>query len=97
MPFRLIAILLSTSTLLGSLGCSRKLSPKELAEYNNQLLEAVDHHKLASVSALLKKGANIEATGYNDMTVLAIAASNGDLPMVQLLLKRGANPHAKDQ
>lgn len=76
--------------------CSKKPTADELARVNRDLYQAADHHDLSSVRRLLDKGANIEATGDNEMTPLGAAASNGDLPMVQFLLQKGANPHAKD-
>ena len=63
---------------------------------NRELYQAVNHGNLTSVHRLLKKGADIETTGDNDMTPLEMAVSNGDLPMVQLLLQKGANAHVKD-
>lgn len=97
MRVRRASIALLISMLVVDIGCSRKLTANELAESNRQLFEAVDHHDLAAARRLLKQGANIQTTGYNNMSLLAIAASNGDLPMVKLLLERGANPHSRDR
>jgi len=76
--------------------CSKNPTAAELARLNHDLYQATDHRDLSSVRRLLDKGANIEATGDNEMTPLGAAAGNGDLPMVQFLLQKGANPHAKD-
>src|SRR5215469_6502648 len=76
--------------------CSKNPTAAELARLNHDLYQATDHRDLSPVRRLLDKGANIEATGDNEMTPLGAAAGNGDLPMVQFLLQKGANPHAKD-
>ena len=89
-------IVLLLFIFLVSPACSKKPTAAELANLNHDLYQATDHHDLPSVRRLLDKGANIEATGDNEMTPLGAAASNGDLPMVQFLLQQGANPHAKD-
>jgi len=96
MPARQPTIALLICILAAGLGCSKKPTPDELSKLNRELLQAVDHHDVASARRLLAKGANIDATGYNDTTLLGMAASNGDLPVVQLLLQRGAKPHVKD-
>jgi uncharacterized protein len=82
--------------ILPSLGCSKKPTARELAKLNRELFQAVERHDVASAHRWLKKGANIESTTYNDMTPLGVAASNDDLPMVQLLLQKGARAHTKD-
>ncbi len=96
MPARQTTIALLIWILAAELGCSKKPTPDELSKLNRELLQAVDHHDLASARRLLAKGANIETTGYNHTTPLEVAASNDDLPMLQLLLQKGANAHVKD-
>jgi ankyrin repeat protein len=95
MPGRLTAVILLIFSL-PSLGCSKKPTASELAELNRELFQAVERHDVASARRWLRKGANIESTAYNDMTPLGVAASNDDLPMVQLLLQKGARAHTKD-
>lgn len=93
---RLRAIVLLICALAAGPGCSKPRTPEEMKDLNRELLQAVDHHDAATTRRLLAQGANIETPGGNDMTPLGIAASDDDLPMVQLLLQKGANPHAKD-
>jgi ankyrin repeat protein len=92
---RLTAVVLLIFTI-PSLGCSRKPNVSELTRLNRELHQAVERHDVASARRLLKKGANIESTTYNDMTPLGVAASDDDLPMVQLLLQKRAQAHTKD-
>lgn len=92
---RLTAVVLLIVTI-SSLGCSKKPTASEIAELNRQLFQAVERHDVASTRRSLKNGANIESTTYNDMTPLGVAASDNDLPMVELLVQKGARAHTKD-
>jgi ankyrin repeat protein len=92
-PLIVVTLLIS---VLPSLGCSKKPTAAELTELNRELLRAVERHDVVSAGHLLKKGANIESHTDNDMTPLGVAASDSDLPMVQLLLRKGASAHTKD-
>lgn len=94
---RLTGVAVLIGILCVGLSCSRTPTAAELAKLNQELYRAVDHHDLASVRRLLKKGASIETTDGNGTTPLAAAASNGDVPMVQLLLQNGAKAHVKDR
>lgn len=96
MPTRLLTIAFLICIVTAGIDCSKKLTATELPDLNRQLFKAVDHRDIASVRRLLRSGANLETTGYNDMTPLGAAASNGDLPMVQFLIENGAKPHVKD-
>ncbi len=96
MPALRTTVALLICILAVGLECSKKPTPDELSKLNRELLQAVDHHDVASARRLLAKGANIETTGYNDTTPLELAASDDDLPMSQLLLQKGANAHVKD-
>jgi ankyrin repeat protein len=94
MPARQTMIALLICILIVGLGCSKKPTSDELSKLNCELLQAVDHRDFASARRLLAKGANIETT-RNDTTLLEMAASNDDLPMLQLLWQKGANAHLK--
>lgn len=70
-------------------GC--KKSPQEL---QSQLFDAVKHHDVQKVQALIQEGANVkqpEADG--GWSTLHYAARVGDVEMVQLLMKAGADPN----
>lgn len=45
------------------------------------------------VEMLLDRNADVGQRGVNDYTALHVAASDGDLPMVELLLRHGADPN----
>lgn len=45
---------------------------------------------------LLEKGANVNASAKDRVTLLYLAASNGNLELVELLLNKGANIHARN-
>lgn len=92
---RLTAVALLIFTF-PNLGCSKQPTASKLAELNRELFQAVERHDVASARRWLKKGAEIESATYNDMTPLGVAASDDDLPMVQLLLQKGAKAHTKD-
>lgn len=57
---------------------------------NNALCAAASEGHRDIVLSLLERGADIHATGYADMTPLHLAARDGRLEVVQLLLSRGA-------
>lgn len=70
--------------------------------YDTHLLSAARAGDARRAEALLQQGADIEARYHDDtfpwredeFTPLAFAASRGDLPLVKLLLARGANVNA---
>ena len=49
------------------------------------------------VVLLLKRGANVNITRYDDATPLHCACEIGNVEIVMLLLNHGANPSAKDR
>lgn len=62
------------------------------------LMEAVDKNRLDLAEALIRHGANVNAfapnaQNYNFKTVLCLASEKGDLSMVDLLLRNGADPN----
>jgi 60kDa lysophospholipase len=46
---------------------------------------------------LKKYGANLLATDFDGRTLLHVAASEGQLPVVEYLLSEGASVHMKDR
>ena len=72
--------------------------PNEAAGQNNwsPLLHAIHTAQIHSVEALLDGGADINRLSGNGITPLMMAAGYGYTDIVQLLLKRGANPRVAD-
>lgn len=62
-----------------------------------QLMQAVHLGKMGTVRSLLANGCNPSQRDYDERTALHIAASDGSLEMVKLLLEFGASPLAKDR
>ena len=60
------------------------------------LLAAVETNDLATAASLIKHGANVNQRGPLPYTVLMIAASRGNVQMVDMLLAAGADVHAVD-
>jgi len=58
---------------------------------------AVQHRRKNVVVWLLEHGANVNARTEDGSTALALAAYNGDLEMVKMLIERGADPSVKNQ
>jgi len=68
--------------------------PNEAAGQNNwsPLLHAIHKQQLASVQALLDGGADINRISGDGITPLMMAAGYGYTDIVEVLLRRGANP-----
>ena len=77
---------------------AHRADPNEAAGQNNwsPLLHAIHTHQIASVNALLDGGADINRLSGDGITPLMMAAGYGYTDIVQLLLKRGANPRIAD-
>jgi uncharacterized protein len=58
---------------------------------SSRLTEAVQSNQLAIVDLLLDAGAKVDAATRYKITQLSIAALNGSAPMVERLLKAGAD------
>src|SRR5258705_1731021 len=69
-------------------------NPKQ--ELNDQFWEAVRKGDLAAVTALLDKGADVNAKFRYGATALFKAAERGHVEIVKLLLARGADVSVKD-
>jgi uncharacterized protein len=74
--------------------------PFEARPKNPALIDAIRRGQLSTVRQLLDRGASPEAViGANDsegQTALEVAADTGNVPMVRLLLDRGAEINAAD-
>ncbi len=66
------------------------------ADVNEDLLAAARKGDMASVKALLEKGAVLETKTPYGQTPLYLAAMNGNEAVVQFLLEKGANTEVKD-
>ena len=77
---------------------SRGADPNEIRGQNNwtPLLHAIHTGQIGSVNALLDGGADINRLSGDGITPLMMAAGYGYTDIVQLLLKRGANPRVAD-
>lgn len=58
---------------------------------NNALFDVVKRRNLPRLKQLVAKGANIHHTNFSGESLLHVAASLGDMRMVQYLLSQGAN------
>jgi len=87
-PVGLLLVLLFSSLI--ALGQNQK------QELNDQFWEAVRKGDAASVTALLDKGADVNAKFRYGTTALFKAAERGNLEIVKILLARGADVSVKD-
>ncbi|MGH8248872.1 MAG: ankyrin repeat domain-containing protein [Gammaproteobacteria bacterium] len=63
---------------------------------NDQMVSAARKGDLRVVSALLEKGADVNAKTVHGVSALCFAAGNGHLETVKFLMERGADLNAKD-
>jgi len=91
MSFKRLFLLLTT--LLFSLNVTAQQSQEQL---NEQLWEATRRGDVAAVTALLDKGADVNAKFRYGTTALFKAAERGNVEVVKLLLARGADASIKD-
>jgi ankyrin repeat protein len=63
--------------------------------YDGPLFDAVEACNLLETARLLDSGARVNATCGGNYTPLHFAAMSDFVPMIDLLLKQGADPHAK--
>jgi len=87
---RLVLILFTVLTPLSVVG----QDPKQ--DLNNQMWEAARQGDVAAVTALLDKGADVNAKFRYGATALFKAAERGHTEVVKLLLARGADVSVKD-
>ena len=76
--------------------CSFVLAQNPKQELNDQLFEAVRKGDAAAVTALLDKGADVNAKFRYGATALFKAAERGNVEVVKVLLARGADVTVKD-
>jgi ankyrin repeat protein len=76
----------------------RGADPNEIAGNNNwtPLLHAIHKGEIGAVTALLDGGADINRVGADGVTPLMMAAGYGYTNIVELLLRRGADPAIVD-
>src|SRR5579862_3991115 len=67
------------------------------AAYDPRLFDAVQRRDQKNVLALVKAGANINATRDDGSTLLTWAANRDDSEIVSVLLAAGANPNIADE
>lgn len=77
-------------------GADPNLSDQAVSGWS-PLLHAVHVHQLGSVAALIDAGADPNRLSGDGITPLMMAAGYGHTDMVQLLLRRGANPRIADR
>ena len=61
------------------------------------LHEATNHGHYHLAQLLVKHGANVNATGFDDITPLHDAASFGNQKLVKMLIEKGADPLFKNK
>jgi ankyrin repeat protein len=61
------------------------------------LHEAANHGHYPLAQILVKHGANVMATGLDDMTPLHDAAAIGNQKLVKMLIDKGADPYFKNK
>lgn len=85
-------------TLAGNNGTAAPAQPEvpqlSQADKDSQLWMAARNGDLATVSAMLQQGANINTTNPSGATPLHAATSAGSLPVVMYLIRSGANAQA---
>jgi uncharacterized protein len=86
-------LLIYVYLVCGVVSCSR---PSENhRELNARLMESVRNWDVESAQRLLRKGADLRGGARDEWTPLVVAANNGDIRMVKMLLKFG--PDAADK
>lgn len=91
---KLRLIMLVIVTLLSNSALARAQNDKQ--ELNDQMWEAVRKGDVALVTALLDKGADVNAKFRYGTTALFKAAERGHTEVVKVLLARGADASVKD-
>jgi ankyrin repeat protein len=83
-------------TILLLAGCSSGHQPLSQKELDQQFVAAVDKGDTSAVAHLLDAGASIQARNAYGQTALGLAAAKRENAVLDLLLKRGADPAVLD-
>lgn len=68
------------------------------ANYENELIKAVDEEDLDRIKQLIGQGVNVNVKDENEgLTALHVAVNSGNIEIVQLLLNAGAKVNARDK
>jgi ankyrin repeat protein len=67
------------------------------AQQTSLLLSCASKGDVAGMEQLLDEGASIDSSDYDRRTALHLATSEGHVPVVELLLRRGANVNPVDR
>ncbi|XP_050354468.1 L-asparaginase isoform X2 [Nymphalis io] len=95
------SIAIEDNTLIDALASSLNIqSPKKLIEvtekvFSSLLLYAIEHDDARAVMKMLDMGADVNAQNAEGRTVLHEAILKGNIPIIEYLLKNGANVHLK--
>src|SRR5882757_8302437 len=89
-PFLALTIIILSSQLLFA-------QEKGNIDLSPALFDAVERHNEVAVRSLLNAGADANSTDKSGHYILALAAQNGDLPILRLLLASGARATAGDE
>jgi ankyrin repeat protein len=76
--------------------CSNPLSAQGLFE-SDPIFDYAKNRDVGAIDYLLKKGASVDIVDPSGLTILSIAAGNGDQPMIQLALENGARVDREDK
>jgi len=69
-----------------------KLVPEDWADDTERLIDAASNWRVREVEDFLAGGADVNTTDAKGDSLLLLAAAEGDVDMVKLLLERGADP-----
>ncbi len=71
-------------------------SVEEIVSAEDLLFKAIEEENVQEVETLLQKGAKVEKKNEDGNTPLHVAAYKGNVDIIEILLKFGANPHERN-